>query len=77
MKTAINIRLDNDLLEILNQTASVTNLSRTTLIERAILAYQDKMDEMIGDQILGEIKKGKAKLIPLEEFMEKTGLNNV
>lgn len=47
MKTAINIRLDNDLIQILDYTAKEMNLNRTKLIERAILAYQDKMDEML------------------------------
>lgn len=47
MKTVINIRLDNDLIQILDYTAKEMNLNRTKLIERAILAYQDKMDEML------------------------------
>ena len=77
MKTAINLRLDKDLIQMLDYTAKEMNLTRTTLIERAIIAYQDKMDEMVSDKILDEFKEGKANLVPLKEFFEKTGLDNV
>lgn len=72
MKTAINIRLDNDLIQILDYTAKEMNLNRTKLIERAILAYQDKMDEMLlSDLILDEIKAGKRKTIPYDELKKQ------
>lgn len=73
MKTAINIRLDNDLLQTLDFTAKETNLSRTKLIERAILAYQDKMDEMVSDKIIDDIKNGKTKTIPYDDLKKDLG----
>ncbi|MCX2683858.1 ribbon-helix-helix protein, CopG family [Campylobacter sp. MIT 21-1685] len=73
MKTAINIRLDKDLIQTLDYTAKEMNLTRTALIERAIIAYQDRMDEMISDKIIDEIKEGKRKTIPYDEFKKQLG----
>lgn len=73
IKKMINIRLDDDLLHILDYTAKITHLNRTTLIQRAILAYQDKMDEMISDKIMDEITAGEAKLVSYEKAKEKLG----
>ncbi len=77
MKSMINLRLDNDILQMLDYSAKEMNLSRTKLIERAILSYQDKLDEMISDKILDDIKSGKRKVISLDDFFKKTGLDNV
>ncbi|MGX2982341.1 ribbon-helix-helix protein, CopG family [Helicobacter sp. 23-1045] len=77
MKSMINLRLDNDILDMLDSAAREMNLTRTKLIERAILAYQDKIDEMVSDKILDDIKAGKRKAISLDEFFAKTGLDNV
>lgn len=73
----INLRLDNDILQMLDYSAKEMNLSRTKLIERAILSYQDKLDEMISDKILDDIKSGKRKVMSLDDFFKKTGLDNV
>lgn len=73
MKSAINIRLDKDLIQTLDYTAKEMNLTRTALIERAIIAYQDRMDEMISDKIIDEIKEGKRKTIPYDEFKRQLG----
>ena len=77
MKTAINIRLDNDLLKTLDHAARETNLTRTTLIERAIIAYQDRIDELMSDTILDELQEGKRTALPLQDFFNKTGLDDV
>lgn len=77
MKSMINLRLDNDILQMLDYSAKEMNLSRTKLIERAILSYQDKLDEMISDKILDDIKSGKRKVMSLDDFFKKTGLDNV
>ncbi|AWI34816.1 MULTISPECIES: ribbon-helix-helix protein, CopG family [Helicobacter] len=73
MKSAINIRLDKDLIQTLDYTAKEMNLTRTALIERAIIAYQDRMDEMISDKVIDEIKEGKRKTIPYDEFKKQLG----
>ncbi|WP_297813634.1 ribbon-helix-helix protein, CopG family [uncultured Helicobacter sp.] len=73
MKSAINIRLDKDLIQTLDYTAKEMNLTRTALIERAIIAYQDRMDEMISDKVIDEIKEGKRKTIPYDEFKRQLG----
>lgn len=77
MKQAINIRIDKDLVSLLDRVAKEMDLTRTTLIERAILAYQDKLDEMIADKRLEEIYAGKAEVVSLKEFMKSAGLDNV
>ena len=77
MKTAINIRLDNNLLKTLDHAARETNLTRTTLIERAIIAYQDRIDELMSDTILDELQEGKRTTLPLQDFFSKTGLDDV
>ena len=73
MKSAINIRLGMDSVQTLDYTAKEMNLTRTALIERAIIAYQDRMDEMISDKVIDEIKEGKRKTIPYDEFKKQLG----
>jgi len=48
---------------------------RTFLIEKAITAYFDELDELIADQRIAEITGGSKNLIPLEEVQKKTGIN--
>ncbi|MWV61876.1 ribbon-helix-helix protein, CopG family [Helicobacter saguini] len=73
MKKAINISIDKDVLNILDNAAKEIDMSRSKLIEYAILAYQDKMDEMIADKRLDDIASGKARLISFEEFKARLG----
>ncbi|PAF46226.1 hypothetical protein BKH46_08270 [Helicobacter sp. 12S02634-8] len=67
MKQVINIRLPQDLIAMLDNVAKEVNLNRTALIERAVLAYQDKLDEMVADKRIDEMKVGDCKPISYDE----------
>lgn len=75
MKKAINIRLDESLLSDLDQYAYELDRSRTYLIEKAVSAYFDTLDEIISDKRIDDIKSGKSEVYTLEEVALKLGLN--
>jgi predicted transcriptional regulator len=75
MKKAINIRLDEDLLAELDRYAEELERSRTYLIEKAISAYFDRLDEMISDKRIDEVKSSKVELYTLEEVAKQLGLH--
>jgi RHH-type rel operon transcriptional repressor/antitoxin RelB len=77
MKKAINIRMDEDLLKTLDEAAKELDRTRTWLIEQAVSAYVDRLDEIIADKRLDDIKSGKETLYSLDEVMKKLGLENV
>ena len=51
MKKAINLRIDESLLEELDVYAKELDRTRTYLIEKAVSNYFDTLDEMISDKI--------------------------
>ena len=75
MKKAINIRMDEVLLSNLDNYAKELERSRTYLIEKAVSAYFDKLDEIISDKRIDDIKAGKTEVYSLEEVAQKLGLN--
>jgi len=75
MKQAINIRLEKDVVSTLDEYAQELDKTRTSLIEKAIDLYFDKLDEMIADKRIDNLKAGKTTLIPLEEVFKKAGIN--
>ncbi len=75
MKQAINVRLEKDILETLDEYAAELDKTRTSLIEKAIELYFDKLDEMIADKRIDNLKSGKATLVPLEEVFKKAGID--
>ena len=75
MKKPINIRLDESLLANLDEYAKELDRTRTYLIEKAISAYFDTLDEMISDKRIDEIKSGKTEVFSLEEVAQKLGLD--
>ncbi len=75
MKKAINIRMDEMLLSNLDNYAKELERSRTYLIEKAVSAYFDKLDEIISDKRIDDIKAGKTEVYSLEEVAKKLGLN--
>ncbi len=74
MKKAINIRLDETLLSELDNYAKELDRTRTYIIEKAISAYFDTLDEMISDKRIDEVKKGNVELYTLEEVAKQLGL---
>jgi predicted DNA-binding protein len=75
MKQAINIRLEKEMLETLDEYASELDKSRTSLIEKSIELYFDKLDEMVADKRIDNLKSGKTTALSLEEVFAKAGIS--
>lgn len=75
MKTQININIDNELLSDLDKYAVELNKTRASLIEKAISAYFDKLDELVSDKRIEGIISGESELITLDEVFKKAGIN--
>jgi len=75
MKKTINIKIDDTLLNDLDLYAQELECSRTYIIEKAISSYFDKLDEMISDKRIDELKAGKSEVFSLEEVAQKLGLD--
>ena len=75
MKQPINIRLEKDAIKALDEYALELDKTRTSLIEKAIELYFDKLDEMVADKRIDELKSGKTTLVPLEEVFKKAGID--
>ena len=65
MKKAINLRIDESLLEELDVYAKELDRTRTYLIEKAVSNYFDTLDEMISDKRIDDIKAGKSEMFTL------------
>ena len=74
MKKAINIRMDEKLLQELDQAASELERSRTWMIEKAVSLYMDTLDEMIADKRIDDLQSGKTTPVSMEEVFEKAGI---
>ena len=75
MRQAINIRLEKEMIETLDEYANELDKSRTSLIEKAIELYFDKLDEMVADKRIDNLKSGKSNVISLEEVFKQAGIN--
>ncbi len=67
--------MDEVLLSNLDNYTKELERSRTYLIEKAVSAYFDKLDEMISDKRIDDIKARKTEVYSLEEVAKKLGLN--
>ena len=74
MKKAINLRLEESLLEELDIYAKELDRTRTYLIEKAVSNYFDTLDEMISDKRIDDIKAGKSEMLSLEDVAKQLGL---
>ena len=74
MKKAINLRIDESLLEELDIYAKELDRTRTYLIEKAVSNYFDTLDEMISDKRIDDIKAGKSEMFTLEDVAIQLGL---
>jgi len=74
-KKAINIRIDETLLHDLDNYAHELDRTRTYLIEKAVSAYFDNLDEMISDKRIDEVKEGNTEVYTLEQVAKELGLN--
>jgi predicted DNA-binding protein len=74
MKKAINLRIEESLLEELDTYAKELDRTRTYLIEKAVGNYFDTLDEMISDKRIDDIKAGKSEILSLEDVAKQLGL---
>lgn len=75
MRKAINIRLEESLLNDLDSYAQELDRTRTYLIEKAVATYLDALDEMISDKRIDEVKSGNVEVFSLEQVAQKFGLS--
>jgi predicted DNA-binding protein len=75
MKQAINIRLEKEMLTTLDEYANELDKSRTSLIEKSIELYFDKLDEMVADKRIDNLKSGNTTALSLEEVFAKAGIS--
>jgi predicted DNA-binding protein len=75
VKQAINIRLEKDVVQTLDEYAHELEKTRTSLIEKAIELYFDKLDEMIADKRIDNLKSGKSSVVSMEEVFKKAGID--
>jgi predicted transcriptional regulator len=75
MKQAINIRLEKDVVKTLDEYAHELDKTRTSLIEKAIELYFDKLDEMIADKRIDDLKAGKTTVVSLTEVFKKAAID--
>jgi len=75
MKQAINIRLEKEMLNSLDGYATELAKTRTSLIEKAIEAYFNKLDEMVADRRIDALKRGETEVIPLKDVFAKAGID--
>jgi len=74
MKQTINIQLQNNVIQALDECAKELNRRRTELIEEAIYLYFDKLNEIIADKRLDDLKAGKTTTLPFEEVLQKVDI---
>ena len=75
MKKAINIRLEQELLNDLDMYAKELDRTRTYLIEKAVSNYFDTLDEMISDQRIDSLKSGKSEVFSLDDVFKEAGID--
>ena len=67
--------MNETLLADLDSYAKELERSRTYIIEKAVSAYFDTLDEIISDKRIDEIKTGKTEVYSLEEVAHRLGLD--
>ncbi len=67
MKQAINIRLEKDVVQALDEYAQE--------LDKTIELYFDRLDEMVADKRIDNLKSGKTTLVPLVEVFKKAEIN--
>ena len=55
MKKLINIQLEESLISVLDNYATELNTTKSHLIEKAVSAYFDTLDEMVSEQRIDEV----------------------
>ncbi len=69
--------MDEGILADLDQYGTILERTRTYLIEKAVTAYFDTLDEIISDQRIDDVKSGRTNVMSLEEVARKLELTDV
>ena len=64
-----------DIIQTLDEYANELDKTRTKLIEKAIEYYFDRLDEMVADKRIDNLKSGKTKVVPLKDVFAQAGIN--
>ena len=76
MKSA-SLRLPDEIAQRLNRLADRTGRSKTFCMRAAILKHLDDLEDLyLAEQRLIDIRAGKSQTVPLEEVMERYGLED-
>ena len=75
MKQVINIRLEKEVVKALDEYAKELKKTRTSLVEKAIELYFDRLDKMVADKRIDDLKSGKTTVVPVEEVFKKAGID--
>ena len=75
IKQVINIRLKKEMLATLDEYANELNKSLTSLIEESVEFYFDKLDAMVEDKRIDNLKSGMTTVLSLEEVFAKAGIS--
>ena len=66
--------MNESLLNDLDGYANEMERSRTYIIEKAVSAYFDVLDEMIADKRIDEVKSGKSEVYSLDQVVKQLNL---
>ncbi|MCD4674625.1 MAG: ribbon-helix-helix domain-containing protein [Desulfobacula sp.] len=75
MRQAINIRLEKEMLNSLDSYAMELARTRTSLIEKAIDAYFNKLDEMVADKRIDALESGETQVTPLKVVFARASID--
>ena len=71
----IAVRLPEDIENRLDKLATRTGRTKTYYVREAILEHLEDLEEVyLAEKTLAEIRSGKQKTIPLEEFAAEYGI---
>ena len=75
--TAVSLRLPDDVSQRLRQLAARAGRSKTFYIAAAIRAHLDDLEDVyLADQRLIDLRAGKSHAVPLEDVMERYGVDD-
>lgn len=74
MKKTINIQINKSVLKELEFYAEELNKTKEILIEEAIIAYSNKLDEELSDKRIHDIKFAKYPLFSFEDMVKNIDL---
>ena len=74
MKKTINIQIDKTIFKDLESYANELNKTSESLVEESIIAYFTKLDEVLSDKRINDIKFAKYQLFSLEDIIQNIGL---